>query len=420
MKKLMSILGSVALVCLVLTNCSSQPSDFDNALVSTERPKIVLCVDINPSGPKDAREFLDRLPGCGREFDVELELLSEDQAKRSAQITRVRTEIMAGKGPDVFICYISPKESMGESLFRYPEKSMLNRVFLPLDEYIAKAQYMKMDELLPVVMEAGKGKEGQMVLPLSYELNVMLVDTAQYTLSQELPSSWEEMLTSQDPILAYAASSQQYSHILGYLADFEAEELNFTEEELLAWAQQKTLMRSRLEESNFRNGDCLEAVVWGYGNPKLYDARLDDSAPVYTAIPPYNLQGGVTASVTTFAAINRNTQNPDTAFLLLDVLLSKQTQQNSEIYSWLLGMPTHMDLGKSSDMAKSPGGFWYMNEGNYQNYLEMRDKINVVKFRTPLDDCLDHIQFRSVQEDTPLEKIVQEEYATMRMMLGES
>ena len=63
MKKLMSILGSVALVCLVLTNCSSQPSDFDNALVSTERPKIVLCVDINPSGPKDAREFLDRLPG---------------------------------------------------------------------------------------------------------------------------------------------------------------------------------------------------------------------------------------------------------------------------------------------------------------------------------------------------------------------
>lgn len=83
-------------------------------------------------------------------------------------------------------------------------------------------------------------------------------------------------------------------------------------------------------------------------------------------------------------------------------------------------MPTHMDLGKSSDMAKSPGGFWYMNEGNYQNYLEMRDKINVVKFRTPLDDCLDHIQFRSVQEDTPLEKIVHEEYATMRMMLGES
>lgn len=141
---------------------------------------------------------------------------------------------------------------------------------------------------------------------------------------------------------------------------------------------------------------------------------------MYTAIPPYNLQGGVTASVTTFAAINRNTQNPETAFLLLDVLLSKETQQNAGLYGSMEGMPSHMDLGQSSEKAKSSEGVWYMSEGNYKNYLELRDKINVVKFRTPLDNCLDNIQTRSVLEDTPIERIVHEEYTTMKMMLEES
>ena len=101
-------------------------------------------------------------------------------------------------------------------------------------------------------------------------------------------------------------------------------------------------------------------------------------------------------------------------------MLFRSTQQNANLYASMDGMPTHMDLGQSGDKARSLDGFWYMNDGNYQNYLEMRDKINVVKFRTPLDDCLDRIQFRSVQEDTPIEKIVHEEYTTMQMMLAES
>lgn len=423
MKRIICIILNITLFCSLLVSCSSQPSnsfELSSAVAYSDLPQINLCVDLNNAESRYVRSFLERIPGFDQEFHVSFDLLSLDQTERDQQLTRIRTEIMAGKGPDVFICYVPQVEGFGDFLFRYPMKSMLNRIFLPLDDYIAQAQYMDMDKLLPVVMEAGKCRGEQMLLPLSFSLDTLLFDPAQYTLSKEIPSSWEEMIDSGDPMLTYAAAWQRYTNLLGNLADFETEELYYTEEEMLAIAQKKAAAQKKVNDNNCISGVDLESTARGYGGYRIMYDKLDDSVPVYTAIPPYNVQGGLTASVTTFAAINRNTQNPDTAFLLLDVLLSKQTQQNTELYACMDGMPTHMDLGQTSDKAKSIGGFWYMNEGNYQNYLELRDKINVVKFRTPLDDCLDKIQFRSVLENTPIEKIVHEEYATMKMMLAES
>ena len=430
MKRRVALFLSLLLFCAVFTGCGGQPQsssvpessparESSSSLSATPEPAqlpvLSLCVDVAGAESRDVRSFLERVPGFERDFRVEYDLLSNDPAEREAQLTRVRTEIMAGKGPDVFISYIPPVEIPGGALFHYPEKAMLNRVFLPLDDYIAKAQYMKMDELLPVVMEAGKSEEGQMLLPLSFNLATFLVDTSQYSLPEELPASWEEMSASENPVLSFTTIMQTYSPLFGQLADFEAEELKYAEEEMLEVVQRKVELQKKLD-----SGELTDKINADRAGADAELEKLDDSAPVYTAIPPYNLQGGATASVTTFAAINRNTQNPDTAFLLLDVLLSKQTQQNANLYASMDGMPTHMDLGQSGDKARSLDGFWYMNDGNYQNYLEMRDKINVVKFRTPLDDCLDRIQFRSVQEDTPIEKIVHEEYTTMQMMLAES
>lgn len=434
MKRRVALFLSLLLFCAVFTGCSGQPqassvpesspaSESPSSLSATPEPAqlpvLSLCVDVAGAESRDVRSFLERVPGFERDFRVEYDLLSNDPAERENQLTRVRTEIMAGKGPDVFISYIPPVEIPGGALFHYPEKAMLNRVFLPLDDYIAKAQYMNMDKLLPAVMEAGKSEEGQMLLPLSFNLVTYLIDPAQNPLPPEFPTSWEEMAESENPLLVYAAGGQLYTWLLGQLADFKTEELNYTEEELLDVAKKVIAVQEKISSDGFLSQVNTDAIAVGYGDGIVYH-KLDDSAPVYTAIPPYNLQGGLTASVTAFAAINRNTQNPDTAFLLLDVLLSKQTQQNANLYASMDGMPTHMDLGQSGDKARSLDGFWYMNEGNYQNYLEMRDKINVAKFRTPLDDCLDRIQFRSVQEDAPIEKIVHEEYTTMQMMLAES
>lgn len=175
MKRYFAFFLSILLLCGAFAGCSgdSQPSSSLESSSSSasdssvtpapepvELPALSLCVDISSAEFRDVRSFLEGVPGFGREFNVEYELLSNDQSERGNQITRIRTEIMAGKGPDVFICYTPLFESAGDFLFRYPGKSMLNRIFLPLDDYIAEAQYMKMDELLPAVMEAGKSKEG--------------------------------------------------------------------------------------------------------------------------------------------------------------------------------------------------------------------------------------------------------------------
>ena len=75
--------------------------------------------------------------------DVELEWLpSRDQeSERKAALTRLRTEIMAGKGPDVFLMDFENGSGESLSLFLQPETSMRLGLFYPLDELMENAEY---------------------------------------------------------------------------------------------------------------------------------------------------------------------------------------------------------------------------------------------------------------------------------------
>ena len=82
---------------------------------------------------------------------------------------------------------------------------MDNRIFLPLDEYIADSDSLEWDNQLPNIMAAGKNEEGQQLLPFSYSFTVAAFDREQYNISEDLPMTWNEMLESTDPLVQYAA-----------------------------------------------------------------------------------------------------------------------------------------------------------------------------------------------------------------------
>lgn len=79
---------------------------------------------------------------------------------RDQQLQRLRTEILAGKGPDIFLTdvynHVVGDAEIGKwgvegkgPLFNFPAQAMKNRLFLPLDDYIAQAQFMEFDQLTP-------------------------------------------------------------------------------------------------------------------------------------------------------------------------------------------------------------------------------------------------------------------------------
>ena len=192
MKRLTPFVLIIALLCAVFTACkgsddhagsSGQP---DSQSTGGELPTIRLLVDFISDGIGDSiLNYVQWVPGYGTDFKVDYTYLPRTGAERESQLTSIRTEILAGKGPDIFIC-CCPNFNYDNSkpLFLFPNQVMERRAFLPLDSYLENAEYMEWDKLFQPVMEAGKNEEGQQLLPMSYQITAMLFDSELYSCTE--------------------------------------------------------------------------------------------------------------------------------------------------------------------------------------------------------------------------------------------
>ncbi len=245
MKNTTRLIVILCFICFTISGCD-KPVD---SLVSVEHstgnslPFLNVCVDVPSSRGSSWENFLSTIRGNGKDFIVITETIPAQGSERDAALTHLRTEIMAGKGPDVFICdcidpYFIGTGKESQALFPFPENAMDNRIFLPLDEYIADSDSLEWDNQLPNIMAAGKNEEGQQLLPFSYSFTVAAFDREQYNLSEDLPMTWNEMLESTDPLVQYAAGIISFPGAMGKVADYEAEEPAFSESDLLTCAEQ--------------------------------------------------------------------------------------------------------------------------------------------------------------------------------------
>lgn len=385
-----------------------------------------LPTDNGGMGGEPMTKTIQYLPGFEKDFMVSVEVLpnyNTHPADRDAVSTRVRTELMAGKGPDLFLCahplygWTAGPDSF--PLFNFPEQAMENRVFLPLNDYIANAEYMEWDKLIPQVMEAGQSGENQLLLPLSFFFSATLYPE-DYSPGIPLPAAWEEMLKSGDPALAGAVSGLGLQNMMGRLADFSSDSLLFTEEELFQLTQLSWESGLRRQQENA----SLEAPVVGFDRNGTMGGEGESIALLqeggFRMIPPYNTEGGITAYVTAFAAVNSNAKYPQLAFKIADYLLSEKVQQSGYLnISRMEGMPVVQGLGSREKPLRlaSDARDWFMEDGAFQEYQELLEQINVVRFPGPLDAEIWSI-FGATEGER--KKSVHEHYMKMQMYLAES
>lgn len=344
------------------------------------------------------------------------ETLPPEGQERSAALARIRTEILAGKGPDVFICTCRAPGLGEEGLFKFPGQTMENRIFLPLDEYIEKAEYMEWDRLLPAVMDAGKGEDGQLLLPLAYRFDVLLLDRGRFSSGVELPAAWDELAESGDKLVRSLAGYAALYDLMGELGDYDKDVPAFSEDELFDYAKRF------LAHIKGVRSESVTPVFVNFTDGKFSgpDSTLDLlNGREFDFFSTYNKDGGITADITAFAGINRNSAHPDEAFTVLDFLMSRDVQKSFAIYSAMHSLPTHMDL--YSDECPSHGQS--MSKEHFESFSKLRDQINVAKFYTPLDDAMLGItaeyDFKNGTEEE-LREIVHKRYMEMSMMLAES
>lgn len=419
-----------------------------------------ICVDIDYmllGFERDTQIGMDRILQLAAEkggpTDVVVEYIPASGSEREIKLENLRVELMSGEGPDLFIL---AGDAYGQgALFPMIEISMRSGVFLPLDTYIENAQLMEWDKLTPKVMEAGRTEEGQLVVPMAYTMPLTFYRKSEVSHTPSTEMTWDDMMADETGILRNAASTAYIMDgrlhgmdgdmwassgiapllSLGALADYDEKTLLFSEEELLQRAEEEFSLQSEIWEGvlgdlpanrkEFMHPDYN--FLW---SPMLEeDVLLRDEAT--TMIPIYSDEGGVTATVTSFACINRNAKHAEEAFFILDLLMSREVQQEAYWYKlyYLMGnlgnsLPMYMDLMQEEYPIDLEQGAWYMSAEDFDTFTTVRDQITAVRFRGGLETELYELEnaWRNIAgggSDDSFEDVVASTYNAMEQMLSE-
>lgn len=402
--------------------------------------------------------------------NVEFEFLpTASESERSAQIAALRTEIMAGGGPDLYIlsCHlpgwkneiqrhswydVSMNYEKEERLFTDVQAAMKNKCFLPLDDLIQNdALWLDTSLLHTAALDAGRTEEGQVVLPLT--MTFPLAFYQENALSLPLPDSFAEAKSWKDTAVRHAyatAANRQFPDILGQLADYETETLLFSEEKLLDTVRWAVKAQKDFPEQEYsldapcEDGFC-DVLSLDYSDFWNWDAiAFPEEGKEQFFSPIRNLDNGVTASIVNYVCINRNTKYPKEAFRTAEILFTRNLQSTTypteswefedffpspvdNTQSFLLqatfGVPVRNDLLKNSDYSyiqhyvQGPGA-----EEIFQKYTEAREEITCVRFYGTLELELQEMYEKCLKAEnkTEMEAIVSETYQVLLMILAES
>ena len=455
-KKLTIVTILVLILLLVLTGCGAR-----------EKAPLRICVDMAYANYEDQNITRDKIL-----YDFEYELREFDGlenfvfeyipgygAERETALDRIRTELMSGGGPDVFIVNcIGATNSVHQedALFLMPEKAMEIGLFLPLDDLMENnTQHAEWDKMTQSVLAAGRNEGGQLLIPMTYTVPLImyLKEDMPHTPSKEM--TWQAMLA--DETLRDVAAMQgdgmsdpwqedgewywgidtPVHYMLGDLADFKNEKLLFTEEELQAYMDQIFALQQQVKDDGFALytrekwyegylGVGINCCIW---NSEFFTHGMQDT-DTFSLVPFYSDDGGATAMVLNYMAINANTRRPEDAFKVIDRLMSFNMQQKKsfyldDLYQALGAMPMYEDLmQKAYPIDRSSGthiGTFYSDE-NYETVCALRDSIARARFAGELDMMLFNLMlecdaaFRSGEDYT---QIVSNTYTAMKQIVAE-
>lgn len=324
--RIVSCLLAAGLLLGLGCGCTARPAE-----ETTQEDVMVICAEL-----RDYRNVMKGVNYYAVRYypNAQFEMLwlpdpQVDPEGREQLIRQLRTQIMAGKGPDVFLLrgtdsLLNPSDS-SEYLFEDLHKAQTAGLFCNLTELLSEADFAA---LIPALEQYKTNNEPLYLLPLGY-----LPLTVSYT--DQTADAFARVVQSTSPLLDYLpelinAAGQANEDALSGLAralplaggtgDL-SETIDRTDfVELLRL--QKQLMQSGTASqpmiSSLKDGLTSGEFRCWTGMP-LYDPFLEqasllaaqNSEPYFAAVP--NLEGGVTGMATSYVGVRANSTHLDQA-----------------------------------------------------------------------------------------------------------
>lgn len=328
------------------------------------------------------REYEDQVKvarhGFNEKYDdveVKIQTLSEEPETRETQIQKLRTQIVAGKGYDVYILnnlrYGSGEPLDELPLFDNPYKTMQSGVFSPLNDNMNQDSYWKGTSYFDPLLKAGQYEGKQYILPLSFESELFLSNTeGTGNLNGKTLLEWLEYADSSQDLDLRGTMAQQALHVKGWYqpaADYEKKAILFDEKQ---WADFFVLMEQFCTEY------FSESVDW-YGEMTV--KGITNEIKRMEIVP--DLQGNRIMEVQAFGAVGMSSDTKQDAYRFLMLFLNRQTEG---LEDGIGGRDNPADQEAIKWMLKRSG----LSDETIEETMKILSQFNLAYFSTKTESML--------------------------------
>ena len=313
---------------------------------------------------------------------AELIVISAGEEASKQKVQEIREMIASDGGPDLFLAE-SPNPAWSEPkavLFSDPEKEIEQGTFLSLEPYL---EYFDTELLEECILAAGRSREEQMVLPMTYDYFLYAFDTEDLPQNTELPETWEELIVQKEKVIRQTAGQRigiQFFDTFGKLADYEKGELLLSENQLKKALDGAAEFGSASLKLDWKMRDT------GVVSLNTIEEIADEKA-AHTLFALPNGEGGVTANITLYAGINKNTKQPKKAVSFLSLLYSEKilSGKGIELDGRMEGSGVKFPQGVSAYKRDLDRRIRSLSEEDQEEIRAIQEKITAVRFYSELD-----------------------------------
>lgn len=374
MKRFLSLLVSLAVLCLMFASCKSEEKDPVSTVKREHDPNTLWVVSEHSLGVNGSRgdnspvfSALTRVvafyqtshPGS----KVDLQMIPAEGSEREIVLQSLRTQIMSGDGPDVFLLPSgSVPGSMGQQeqdgLFRDVEVCMRNGNFADLSAYYDADTELNKEDLQQEIMDAGCYDGKRYVLPIRWDMPVVCADQAKLEkagLDVSLFSKGalpviDAVLETGDLDLIFDANflPECVLCLFPNLLDYESGEVRLTQEEMEDFfKKRKAIADSPWPDSFEPGGTAMLTNLISYSRNENGEFALSGRGSYYMTtlkkcvdmvgmakaqgvemllLPLPATDGSTVAEITYFGAVNAGSDKTEAAYHFLRCLLTPDVQ----------------------------------------------------------------------------------------------
>lgn len=381
----MSTAAAAILIIIALSGCAAAGVHFSKTRVH------VLVTGSPNTGTMlqaEVEYFEKRYEEEHPDIDIVVELLLDDTTDWVvADMKKMRTDIMAGKGPDLYIMK-GTKFTITEQSYLFPNvnKAMQSGVFASLDKYIKKDERWENMDLIEKAMDAGTYQGKQYVIPLEIDFPLFMQEkdkAVDYSQAKTLKECVQIAKRTNDVNVIYDITSMQdvvKGLLLEPALDYENNRILMKKEPFVDYV---TYAQNEMYDIEYPEWPEVGRRIGSHNASFLFnnrEERIEENAEKpeidFQSVP--GIDGTKVGYVTSYGAVSMNSAKKDVAYDLLISFMNRKSRPEF-VYDVSVNQqqlkeclqPMHLDTDAFINCCNNLDQIVFLSEGSLLTYEKL-------------------------------------------------